>query len=316
MNRFASLAILPMMVLAIVVFGRWADDVGSAAEKPRDGRLVVANLRDETLTFIDLDSGERRDLVLPGPPHEMVEAGGRLYVTLGRGNALVEVEPDAPAILRVLPLEGEPHGIAVFGENLIVTLDRANQALFLDRATLSELRRYPTGNTPHMVVAGPRSIAVTDSRDNVLRLLEPSHATASTGAMPEGLAVVGTRVVSADAESGTVTIANAVDLAGPRQVRVGAGPVRVAAFDPTSALVSLQASGEIVVVDIDLGQVTRRLKTVRRPDGICLSGDGAYFSVASNAGDGVEVFSTEDWKPVSRLNLADGLGSCLWLGER
>lgn len=316
MNRIASLAILPMMTLAIVVFSRFAESDTSNADPPGSGILVVANLRTESLSFIDLETGAVRELLVPGPPHEMVLSGGRLYVTLGRGNRFVEIDPDSGAILRVLELEGEPHGLAAWGTNLVVTLDKGNAAVVIDRATLTELRRYPTGNTPHVVAVSDDAILVTDSREDAIRQLEPESRTARTGRQPEGIAVTGGYAVTADAASGTFTIARAADLSGATTMAIGAGPVRVAAFEAARVLVSLQGQAEVALVDLAAPRVERRMKTAARPDGLCVSPDRKYFSVVSNAGGVAEIFAAEDWKRSLRLNLKAGLGACLWLGER
>jgi DNA-binding beta-propeller fold protein YncE len=275
----------------------------------------VANLRDETLAFVSLGSGEQRVLHLPGPPHEIVESQGRLYVTLGRGNAVAEVDARSAAILRLLPLDGEPHGIAVFGSNLIVTLDKANAAVVLDRATLTELRRYATGLTPHSVAVSNNAILVTDSTDNALRQLEPEVRTISTGEQPESVALAGPYAVTADAASGSLTIAGAADLSGASRLDVGAAPVRVVALATGQVLAALQRGtrGEVVVVDVLARKVERRIAVSPRPDGLCPSPDSAHFAVSSNAEGTIQVFSTNDWKPVLSLTMQPGLGSCLWV---
>jgi DNA-binding beta-propeller fold protein YncE len=216
----------------------------------------------------------------------------------------------------VLPLEGEPHGIAVYGDTLAVTLDKANALAILDRVSLTELRRYPTGDTPHTVAVSPGAIVVTDSRDNSLRQVEPESLTVTSGAMPESIAITAGHAVSADAQGGSVTIARLPGLEGARAVAVGGAPVRVIPFEGESVLVSLQAEGEVARVAIPSGQVTKRVKVAKRPDGLCVPGTGAYVAVASNAEGVLEIFSTVDWKSVSRLNLEDGLGACLWLPAR
>ncbi len=316
MNRIASLAILPLMTLAIVVFSRFADGGDSKVDPPSSGIIVVANLRTESLSFLDLASGSTKQLFLPGPPHEIVQSGGRIYVTLGRGNALVEVEPNSAAILRVLHLEDEPHGLATWGDNLVVTLDKGNAVVVIDRASLTEIRRYPTGETPHVVVVSSEAILVTDSRDNMLRQIVPGNATIPTGLQPEGIAVVGGDVVSADAAGNTLTIARASDLSSPAMLPVGSGPVRVVGIDKNLALVSLQGEDRVAVVNVASRKVERRIATGERPDGLCPSPDRAYFGSAANADGILNVFATADWKPVTNFKLDTGLGSCLWLEVR
>ena len=314
-NRIASLSVIPLMLLTIAVFSRVAKDPTPAAA-PTDGTIVLANLRLETLTFVDLGSDKRTELALPGPPHEMLVAEGRLYVTLGRGDLLVEVDLSARAILRTLKLEGEPHGLASLGGNLLVTLDKGNEVVVVDRATLTELRRLPTGNTPHVIAATGAAIVVTDSRDNVLRQLEPSPATAPTGGQPEGLAIVGPVALSADATGGTLTFATVPGLADARTLHIGAAPVRVTALDASHALVSLQGDGKVAVVDVARGEVTKRLSVAARPDGTCISPDGAYLAVASNADGTVDLFQTDGWRRAPSLASAAGLGACVWLPAR
>jgi DNA-binding beta-propeller fold protein YncE len=315
MNRVVGLSIVPLMLLSIAVFSRFAKDP-TPAEPPTEGTLVVANLRRESLTFIDLAKDERAELVLPGPPHELLVAEGRLYVTLGRGNLIVEVDTVARAVLRTLPLEGEPHGLAFLGGNLYVTLDKANEAVVIDRASLTELRRLPTGNTPHVIAATGGAILVTDSRDNVLRQLEPSPGQVATGGQPEGLAIVGGVAVTADAGGGTVTFARVPGLGEPRTLRIGAAPVRVTPLDASRVLVSLQGDDRVAVVDAVRGEVTKRLAVGARPDGACVSPGGDYVAVASNAAGAVDFYETAKWRRAPALSLEPGLGACAWLPAR
>jgi DNA-binding beta-propeller fold protein YncE len=312
-NRFAGIAILPMMVLAIVVFSRFSTPEKYSAKPPTEGRLVVANLRSESLTLIDVRDGAQRELALPGPPHELVEVGGRLYVTLGRGNSLVEIDLMGFAILRTLHLDGEPHGLAAYGDNLIVTLDKGNEAVVVDRATMTELRRYPTGDTPHVVALSAYSVLVTDSRQDQLRELLPAARTVATGAQPEGLAIAGEWAITANSLDGSVTVARAADLSSPRTVRVGGQPVRVVALDATHALVAVQGADRVLELELPSGKVSRSIKVGSHPDGLCLTSDGHYLAVAGNGGGQVQLFGTDGWKSAGSYSLADGLGSCAWL---
>lgn len=315
MNRVVSLSIIPLMLLTIAVFSRVAKDP-TPADPPGEGTLVMANLRRETLTFVDLAKDQRAELVLPGPPHELLIAEGRLYVTLGRGGMVVEVDTTARAILRTLKLEGEPHGLAFLGGNLYVTLDKGNEVVVIDRATMTELRRIPTGNTPHVIAATGGAIVVTDSRDNTLRQLEPSPATVPTGEQPEGLAITGGIAVTADALSGTLTFARVPGLAEPRTLRIGASPVRVTPLDTSRVLVSLQGDDRVAVVDVLRGEVTKRLSVADRPDGTCVSPGGGYVAIASNASGAVDLFETAKWRKAPQLQFDPGLGGCAWLPAR
>ena len=315
MNRLAGVAILPMMLLAILAFSRAARPAASIPF-PADGVLVVANLRAEALTFHDLSSGETSTLALPGPPHELLPFNGRLYVTLGRANLVAEIDPAGPGILRLLDLTGEPHGIAEREGSLLVTLDKANAVVTIDPATFTEVHRQPTGETPHVVATSPQGVFVTDSRHNTVRSLEPSLATAPTGELPEGLAIVGDRVVTADYLSGSLSVFDAGSLAPLGSIATGPGPVRVAAIDGRRALVTTQGDPRLLIVDVTRLRAEKKLEVPARPDGICFSPDGRYVGIASNAAGTVSVFATDGWRPAGALTAGDGPGACLWLPSR
>jgi len=307
-----SLGIIPLMLLSIAVFSRFAKDP-TPADSPTTGVLVVANLQTEMLTFMDLGKRLRTDVSLPGPPHEMLVAEGRLYVTLGRGGLLLEIDPAAHSILRTLRLDGEPHGIAYLGGNLYVTLDKSNQVVVVDRATMTELRRLPTGNTPHAIAATGGAIIVTDSRDNTLRQIEPALQTVASGAQPEAIAIVAGVAVTADAEGGTLTFAEVPGLSGVRTLSIGRAPVRVTPLDATRVIVSLQGDAKLAVVDVTKPEVTKRLRTGERPDGTCLSPDGSYVAAVSNAAGTVDFFEQDGWRRAPSLQFEAGAGACAWL---
>jgi YVTN family beta-propeller protein len=315
LNRFATIAILPLMAVVIVLASKAVQSARRPVETPHEGLLVVANLRAESLSLLDLANGATRTLALPGPPHEMAVAGGRLYVTLGRGNALAEVDPYAPGILRTLALEGEPHGLAVDGDRLYVTLDHADTLITLDRASLTEVARTPTGSTPHTVAVSGGVAYVTDSRDNRVRAI-PGDVLAETGETPESVAIVGAFVATADNGSGTVSVFARDGLRLLRRVEVGSRPVRVMALPNGRLAVSLNNGARIAVIDPATGKTERRPATPGHPDGMCLSPSGEYVAVASNELDVIELFRVRDWAGAGSLDAGDGPGACVWISPR
>ncbi len=316
MNRFATLAILPGMVLVIMLFAGAARDDGTAPDAAPTGVLVVANLRAESLTFHDLRTGRATLLALPGAPHELVASEGRIYITLGRADLVVEVDPRAPAVLRTMRLAGEPHGIAVHGGNLLVTLDARDAVVTIDPRTLTVTSGEATGDTPHVIAVDGDSVFVVDSRDNTVRLLGPNPAINQTGELPEGLAVAGDYVVTANYQSGSLSLFDRESLEFQATLKVGAGPVRVIALDDSHVAVSRQAKPEVAVVDVNNRSVVKRFRAPDRPDGLCLSPDGNYLAVAGNGTRSAAIFATTNWKLETVIAAGDGPGSCLWLPAR
>ncbi len=315
LNRIATIATLPLMAIVIVYASRAISASQTTADLPREGHVVVANLRGETLSILSLAGGQTHTLALPGPPHEMAFANGRLYVTLGRANLLLEVDPYAPGILRSLELEGEPHGLAIDGDTIYVTLDRASMLVSVDRGSLTETARAPTGSTPHTVAVANGVIYVTDSRDDRLRRI-PGDITVETGRLPESVAVVGEAVVTADAASGALSVFSLDALRLERRIDVKGRPVRVIALSDRLALVSLNDDARVAVADVLDGKVTRWLRTGGRPDGLCLAPSGEHLAVASNESGSVSFFRTDDWTPAGSFAAGAGPGACAWIPAR
>jgi hypothetical protein len=318
LNRIASVAVLGLMGLAIVVGSRLVGDAAEKPEPPGEGVLVVANLRDESLTFIDIAAGNSTGtLILPGPPHEMVTSAGRLYITLGRANELVEVDPLGPAILRTMRLDGEPHGLAVDGDDLLVTLDRADALIRVDRASFSERTRTPTGTTPHAVAVHDGTAIVTYSRDDRVAAVAPGTAvTAQTGRLPETVAVSGITVLTGDADGGTVSLFALPGLQPAGRVATGGRPVRVIPIGPGKVAVALNDRSAVDVIDVGARRIDRTVAVAGHPDGLCLSPSGAYVGVASNEADEAQIFHLPEWSPVLTVTAGDGPGACLWIADR
>ncbi len=315
LNRIPTVATLPLMAVVIVFASRAVSATRATADPPQSGLLIVANLRDESLSILDLATSRTTVLALPGPPHEMAAAGGRVYITLGRANLLLEIDPNAPGILRSLPLDGEPHGLAIEGEAIFVTLDRANALVTIDRPTLTETHRTPTGDTPHAVAVDRGTIFVTSSRDNLLNRY-PGDRAAQTGELPESVAIVGPVAVTGNAGSRSLSVFSLESLDLVREVDVRGAPVRLLPLGDHTVLAALNDEARAAVVDTATGKVKRRLPTPGHPDGLCLDPAGEYLAVASNESDGVSFFRVKGWVSAGSVPAGDGPGACLWLPPR
>lgn len=315
-NRLGTMAAVPLMVLAIAILSRGAFKQADYP-RPEEGVLVVANLRGESLSFNDLRAGaggaQEQTLALAGPPHELAIANGRVYATLGRGNALVEVEPHGNGVLRSQTFEGEPHGLASTGSELLVTLDRANELVHVDLATFAETGREATGDTPHAVAVAGGDAYVANARANSVAHVGSGAPPATTGALPESVAVAGDYVVTANADGRSVQAFRRDTLDLAMSMSVQGRPVRVVTLDARRVLVTLQDAGKLLVIDVSRGRVEKTVPTAAQPDGICISPSGAFVAVASNAADAAQVFRVGGWELVDVVPAGDGPGACAWL---
>lgn len=316
-NRLAIMGILPMMVLAILAATQNGAAESLPVEAPREGMLVVGNLRGESVTIHDLGGdGESQTLALPGAPHEFVSIAGRVYATLPRAELLLEIDPRAPGVLRSLHAGPMVHGLAVADDStLVATLDDARSALTIDRNSLEIEASHDTGDTPHMVAVLDGRYFVTDTRDGALRRIERAtgeSATVPAGTLPESIAIAGGRIAVADAIGGSLRwYTPDLELIGATYL--GGAPVRVVSLDEDRVAVALNADGEVAVVNLVTGDIERQFRVAGRPDGLCLSPSGRFLAVVSNEYDSVNVFRVEDWKLMVTLEAGDGPSACTWV---
>ncbi|WP_322818088.1 hypothetical protein [Tepidiforma sp.] len=314
-NRIASLAVLPVMLLAILAFSRQAQRQ-STATPPTEGLLVVAGLRTDQLTLLDLARQTSASLALPAAPHELATIQNRLYVTLTRADLLAEIDPHAPGLLRLLSLDGRPHGLAASpsGPVLYITLGDANALVALDAASLRELDRWPTGQTPHAVAIAQGIPHLAAARADRVETVRPTGGTsAPAGRLPETIAALPDAVVAASYLDGNLHIYHPVTLQPNATLHLGGGPVRVIPLDHHTVAVALQQADRVAIVDLAAAKIVRLLDVPARPDGLCLSPSGAYLAVASNGDSSVTVFQTSHWRIAARLQVPQGPGACLWL---
>jgi hypothetical protein len=313
-NRFATLAIIPLVAIGFYIAIE-ARPASRGAEFEPAGRLVVANLRAQSLTFFEFADGLQYEVELAGPPHEMAVIGDSLFVSLGRHDAIAEVDLRTRAVERYLVLAGSPHGMATDGSSLFVTLDTAAEVVVLDPATLTEQRRFATGDTPHAIVLAGATALVTNSRDNTLGAYGTAATVRETGELPESVAILGTSlVVSANAGDGSLSIFALPGLNSVGAVEVGGRPVRVLAT-PSQLLVADARFGRLLVLHPVEGgiEIAARIEVGRLADGICGSPDGRWVGATANGDSRLVIVDAERWLPSAEYDTGDGPGACLWL---
>lgn len=319
LNRFATIAVLPLLVFGAMLATRASESASNAAgEKDLSGQglLVVANLQSQDLTLYSFgSSGVAQTLQLPGPPHEIARLGDRLYVTLGRKDLLVEVDPFAPGILRTVALPGHPHGIAIDSRGIHVSLDDANEVVTLDWSTLEVTGRLSVGDTPHVVATRDGVTFVTDSRDGFLRRIDESgQATVAAGLLPEAITVAGHYILVADADGGQVLAFDADTLAQSAAVELSGRPVRVVAHG-SSLLVARNGAATFSVLSLPSLVPVADVNVGPFPDGICFSPSGRFVATPTNGDGRVVIIDAGTWKVVGTLPAGVGPGACAWIEE-
>jgi DNA-binding beta-propeller fold protein YncE len=119
--------------------------------------------------------------------------------------------------------------------------------------------------------------------------------------------------VTADADSGTLTVVRRDSFQPVRTIRVGGHPVRVASLDESRVAVTLNETARAVVVDVESGTTVKSVAVLGHPDGICVSPSGGYVAIVSNEENAVQIFRRSDWALAATLDAGAGPGSCSWL---
>jgi DNA-binding beta-propeller fold protein YncE len=262
--------VLPMLVLGMTV----AVAPGMAAA----GTLVVANKAEDTLSLIDLESGEVRATLPTGVgPHEVAVSpdGTRALVAdYGRqtpGATLTLVDIPSAEVVATIDL-GEyrrPHGILWLDATRAVVTAEANQALLVvDVSQRAVAGAVSTGQqVSHMVAltpAGDRAFVANIGSGSVTAVnLEAMEkiADVATGEGAEGVTVAagGAQVWITNRAADTVTVLDARTLEPVAQLESEGFPIRAEATpDGSRVLVTNARAGDLAVFD------TRELTLERR----------------------------------------------------
>jgi DNA-binding beta-propeller fold protein YncE len=313
LNKIATAAMIPLVAVGFFVALRAMESEPARPFVP-EGLLVLANLRDESLTFFDFAGGERLEVELAGPPHEMVEVGGTLFVTLGRKDALAQIDIASRTVERYLVLDGSPHGIATDGTHLFVSLDDANAIAVLDIETLAESRRLETGNTPHAIALLGETLFVANATDGTVSAIgENSQVTRQSGKLAESLAVASASSLAvANASDGTVALFALPGMDQAALYVVEGRPVRIVLFGG-QLLVARSRAGDVAVLDPVGGGLRATVAIGRLADGLCVAPSGEWVAAAANGDNTLHIIDTVEWRSSMEYDTEDGPGACLWL---
>jgi YVTN family beta-propeller protein len=164
--------------------------------------LLVGNKGENSLSIVDLASGEERVRLPTGPaPHEIaVSPDGRAAAIVSYGGRSIDLF-DIPAqrLVRTIdlaPNEG-PHGIAWLPDGrILVTTERSRTLAIVDTAAGDRVTAVETGEEgTHMVAADPdgRRAYTANIRSGSISVIDPASGrllnTVRIGGMPEGIAL-------------------------------------------------------------------------------------------------------------------------------
>ena len=229
------------------------------------GTLIVGNKGEDTLSFIDLESGTELGRVATGHmPHEIaVSPDGLRAAVVAYGGSTIDIfDVAARQKLRTIdlsPNEG-PHGLVWLDDGrLVATTERSRSLTIVDTANEDAVTAIPTGQEgTHMVAVSPDgsraytanipagTVTVIDlAAGRKLRDLE-------VGGRPEGIALAagGRELWVGDLEGARVQAFDTRSFERLAEVKTGPVPIRVVASpDGRWIVTSNLGAGSLTVID-------------------------------------------------------------------
>lgn len=248
-----------MLRLAAIAFAMTTSSIASAAEAPQGAVLLIGNKGEDTVSFVDLGTGQELGRSPTGKmPHEIaISPDGKQAAVVAYGDKTIDLFDVATRAkvktIDLAPNEG-PHGISWLKDGrIVVTTERSQSVAVVDPASGKVISSIKTDQQ------GTHMVAVTAD---------------------------GTTAYTSNIPAGTVTV---VDLAGGKKLRdltVGGRPEGIAlSRDELVLWVGDLEGGRVQAFDTDTFDKLAEVKTGGVPIRVAASPDGRWI-VTSNLGAG------------------------------
>ncbi|WP_164116435.1 YncE family protein [Sphingorhabdus sp. Alg239-R122] len=321
------------IAIALLTACTTGDSAASPPEPRMDisGMLVVGNKGENTVSFIDLQSGKELARDASGPmPHEIaISPDGTQVAVVAYGGSSIDFY-DAATRKRTSTLDispnSRPHGLIWLSDGRILATTEGSTTLTVisapDDGGKRQITGIDTGDAGHMVAVTPDyAYAYTanlgDGTISMVNLETGSLVrTAPAGAGAEGIAVTadGSEVWASARETDTVYIYDAATLDKKAEVKVGRFPLRIIRSpDGQHMVTSNLADGSVSVINVKNRQVARTIAVAKGPDSrqvtLLFSRDGTRLYAALTGPDKVAEIDFVSGKVVRLLDAgSDGDG--------
>lgn len=310
----------------------WPILVAFAAPAAAD-TLVVGNKVDDTLSFIDLMSGEEVARPASGRwPHELtlspdgetvVVVSYRDETEVGRSLDLFDVRTaERTGVIDLSPAEA-PHGILwVPGtESIVVVTQKPVNVLRVDIARREVIDALVTGeDDPHLIALSPDGsrLYITNRGSNTVSVasVDPLEVVATwpadDGAEAIALTPDGAELWVGNRTAETITVFDTRDGTVLRDLAVGFDPVRLA-VSPDGALIAVAdySNARVVILDATTGAQLAVVDLeagagISQPSHLGFSDDGAALFVSGQKAGVVAEYQSADWSLSRVLPAAAG----------
>lgn len=234
--------------------------------------LVVGNKGEDTVSLIDVDSGEERARLETGSqPHEVaISPDGTQAAVVAYGGTTVDIIDIARAqrVDRIdLSPNQRPHGIVWLADGRLVatTEDSGTLTVVGPDGAISSI---PTGQrVSHMVAVSPdlARAYVSNMESGTVSVIDLAAGRKlrdlPAGAAPEGIALSpdGGTLWAADRDSATLYAFDTSTFQQLHRIEVGDFPIRVAVASDGTVITSNAAEGSLSLIDAASGEVMRTI---------------------------------------------------------
>ena len=300
------------------------------AEAQTGSLLLVGNKGEDTVSFIDLDSGEElaRVPTSHGWPHEIAPSpdGSQAAVVNYQDHHIDIFDLESRAIVETIDL-GEhtrPHGIMWLSDDRIIASTEGNQSIVEVSADRDVTGIKTNEDGTHMVVVSPdgRLAYTANLGAGTISLIDLETdrlvKTVRAGAGTEGIDLTpdGKELWISNRAANTVIVYDAETLDSLTKLTVGKFPLRLAISpDGQYAVTSNLMDGSLSVIDVDTRTLVRTIEVgsdgpVTAQVTILFSNDGQKIYVAETGTDTVAEVDFESGQLLRRLSAGrqgDGL---------
>jgi len=320
--------------------------VSSAIAAPiGDGGFVyTANEMDNSLSRIDLATGEVETVPVPATPHNVqVTSDGTTLLAVGtpvggehEGDGAMEgMEGISEGLLLVFDtanfasgptaeIEVGEHPAHVIadreGKYAFVTNSEDNNVSVVDLAAGTVVGTIPTGGFPHGFRMSPNGneIYVANVEDDSVSVLDPATrveaGTIAVGDAPVqvGFTPDGTRVYVSLRDEDKVAVIDTATRTAMGKVDVGDGPIQVYATpDGAFVLVANQGTEEepsdtVSVIDVATNQVVQTIRTGAGAHGVAVNDNGQLAFITNIVDGTVSVIDIGTWAVIATIPVGAG----------
>lgn len=307
---------LPLFVAAVAACGATPEsNAQETAAAPAAGpTLVVGNKAEDTVSFIDLESGEERARRDTGSqPHEIaVSPDGRQVAVVAYGGTTLDIFDVASAerVRRIdLSPNRRPHGLVWTADNRLVATTEGSDTLTIVDLDDDRVTAIPTGQRGSHMVAVAQDLSrayVSNMGSGTVSAIDleagEKLADIAAGDTPEGLALSpdGATLWVADRDNAVLHAFDTRDFSRTASVEVGNFPIRVAVSPDGATVVTSNAmDGTLTLVDAANREVARTIP---------VSGEGRAMQVTILfSADGATLYAAEtNRRTIAAVDMATG----------